>query len=58
METRSTEACTELTSHPTVRDLHRLTIPLIADETQTKALTAADSYSLDVFDDRSVAIAN
>lgn len=50
MKTRSREVCTELTSHSMVRDLHRMAIPLIADQTQTKTLTAADSYNLDLFD--------
>ncbi len=49
MKTRSTEVCTELTSHPMIRGLHNAAIPLIADETQTKTLTAANSYNLDVF---------
>jgi hypothetical protein len=50
MKTCLTKVGAKLTSHPMVRDLFDLARPLILDETQTKTLTAADYYSLDVFD--------
>ena len=50
MKTCSTKVGAELTSHPMVRDLFALARPLILNEAQTKTLTVADSYSLDVFD--------
>jgi hypothetical protein len=56
MKTCSTIVGAELASHPMVRDLFDLARPLILDETQTKTLTAADSYSLDVFDASSALI--
>ena len=45
-----TKAIAELTSHPMVRSLFEFARPLIVDENQTENLTAADLYSLDVFD--------
>jgi hypothetical protein len=49
-ETTQTEATTNLESHPLVRSLFDLVVPLLADENNPKTLTPANSYTLDVFD--------